>query len=643
MSILKYFILWILLLLVFDISAQKTNKSKELKSVSIVGHTNKYMIASKSMTLDSIALSTVSAGTLADMLNKYAPIYVKQNAGGLATIHFRGTSADHTAIMFNGININSLTLGHSNVSNIPTFLFNDVKVQFGSASALYGTDAIAGSIHLQNTTSWNKGLQIGVQQNIASFHNYFTGLHIGYSNARFSYSIKGYSTKQKNDFTFINYQAKDFVKNEFRLDTTKNSSVKNFGILQDIKYNISKKLQAYLSIWYEDDWHEIQPNMSANFYGGGNNEIYNKHLRTIGGLKYFSGKHKLTTDLAYIYDYQLYNNDASNTISTKSTIARVNYYNSNLLKGDLNIGMNYKYIKPEVYAYDQNLRENRFDVFLSYKRIFIKKLAVSVNLRQGFVTNYKSQFSPSLGFNYLLLKNKSHQLNIKTSYSNSFKTPTFNNRYWLPNGNPNLLPENSNTYEIGGEYNLQTKSTKINTTATVFFMDIDNWIQWVNQGGWRPINKKKVESKGLEMSLNAEQKIGKLLFGAGASFTYNIVTEVKSYSNSKLSGEQMMYSPEYMANGRLSAIYKKYFWQMNASFTGERNTESNNILESYLLLDSRLSRNFDYKNHHFSLSLAVNNILNKEYQNWQYYAMPGINYEISFRYNINITNKSKSN
>jgi len=107
-----------------------------IPEVQIKANKQQFLIGSKIQTIDSVRLSSVSGESLADMLTKQLPIYVRQDAGGLATIRFRGTSPDHTAIMFSGININSLTLGHSNISNIPMFLFDDVKVQYGSSSSL---------------------------------------------------------------------------------------------------------------------------------------------------------------------------------------------------------------------------------------------------------------------------------------------------------------------------------------------------------------------------------------------------------------------------------------------------------------------------------------------------------------------------
>lgn len=607
-----------------------------LQEVQVFAKKDKYLVGSKINKIDSIKLESVSGESLADIINNYLPIYIKQDAGGFATIRFRGTSPDHTAIMFNGININSLTLGHTNISSIPAFLFDDIKVQYGSSSSLYGTDAIGGSIQLDNKPLWNKGLDVGLQQDIGSFHSYFSGLKISFSNENFSYSLKGFRQVKKNDFPFLNTAVKDFEKNEFVKDTSRNTAIENYGILQEVTIKITEKTHAYVNVWYEDNWHQIQPNMSANYYGGSFEEIQNNHLRLVSGLKYYKGKHKLTTDLGYVYDYQLYNKNRNEIISTNSFITNVNYYNTSFLKGNLNTGINYAYIKPNVYAYDGNIEENRIDIFLAYKRTFLKRLTGSLNIRESYVSDYKSKFSPSIGINYSLLNSTKHFLDYKISVSKSYKTPTFNDRYWYPNGNPDILPEDGMNYEFNTKYLLNNKNSKIQFGLSCFYMEVDNWIQWVNLDIWRPKNIRKVQNKGLEINLESTYKISKLRFNTGVNYSLTKAIEVKSYENESASkGKQLIYTPEHLGRLFLSIDYNKWVLLTSASYTGERYNESYKMLEDYFLLNASIGKNLQFKKHAFNFNFKMNNILNKAYQNQELFAMPGRNYTISIKYLLN--------
>ena len=236
MSLKKITFLVFVFLLHFTIIGQTMDTIVLLDDVELTVKKQKFLVGSKIETVDSVRLSAVSSGSLTDMINRYLPIYIKQDAGGLSTIRFRGTSPDHTAIMFGGLNINSLTLGHSNMSNIPMFLFDDVKVQFGSSSSLYGTDAIGGSIQLDSKLKWNNGFNVEIQQDIASFGSYFTGLKFGYSNSKIQYSIKAFYQYKKNDFPFLNTAVRDFEKDKFVDDVQKNASIKKLWNITGIQF-----------------------------------------------------------------------------------------------------------------------------------------------------------------------------------------------------------------------------------------------------------------------------------------------------------------------------------------------------------------------------------------------------------------------
>lgn len=629
------------IVLVFGLSlsvmvwSQSLDSLITLQEVQVTANKDQYLVGSKIETLDSARLNSVSGESLTEILTRYLPIYIKQDAGGLSTIRFRGTSPNHTAILFNGININSLTLGHSNLSNIPMFLFDEVKIQYGSSSSLYGTDAIGGSIHLGNSPEWDKGLNIGLQQNIASFGSFFSGLKLGYSNKNIQYSVKLFRQKKENNFPFLNTAVKDFEKDEFVTDTIKNAALSNYGVLQELYLKISDKMFYYLKLWYEDNWHQIQPNMSTNYYGGSFAEIQNKNLRLISGLKYYSGKHKLTTDFGYVYDYQLYDKNLEQIISTNSFIFNVNYFNTKFLNGDLNTGVNYMHIKPDVYAYEGNIEENRVDIFASYKRKLITRLNMALNLRESIVSDYKSQFSPSLGFDYLLINSLVHTLNCKFSVSSSYKIPTFNDRYWYPNGNPDILPEKGMNYEFNTKYKFTRNKNSIYIGLTGFIMEVDNWIQWVNLDIWRPQNIKKVQNKGIELSFETTHYISEFRINHGINYSLTKAIEVKSYDyQSTSTGKQLIYTPEHLGNAFITLDYRKWHLLTSASYTGERFNQSYKILDGYFLLNTSLGKNFHLKKNTLSVNFKVNNLLNKAYQNQELFAMPGRNYRISIKYSI---------
>ena len=89
--------------------------------------------------------------SLTNLLNNNSSIYFKQNGYGMVSSpSFRGTTAQQTAVVWNGININSQLTGQTDFNTISTRNFDNVVLKAGGGSTIYGTSAIGGTVHLNN-------------------------------------------------------------------------------------------------------------------------------------------------------------------------------------------------------------------------------------------------------------------------------------------------------------------------------------------------------------------------------------------------------------------------------------------------------------------------------------------------------------
>ncbi|MFV0231755.1 Plug domain-containing protein [Empedobacter falsenii] len=96
---------------------------------------------------------------LTQVLQAQTPLYFKENGRGMVSSpSFRGTLASHTAVVWNGINVNSQTTGQTDFNLFTSNSFDGMIVKPGGGSIAYGTGAIGGTIHLLNKTEYNKGL-----------------------------------------------------------------------------------------------------------------------------------------------------------------------------------------------------------------------------------------------------------------------------------------------------------------------------------------------------------------------------------------------------------------------------------------------------------------------------------------------------
>src|SRR5918995_1492382 len=165
-------------------------------------------------------------------------IYLKTYGNNqLSTVTIRGTTASQTAVLWNGININSPTLGQTDFSLIPLFLFDEVSLQYGTGSALYGSDAIGGSIMLgQGVPRFEKGFIGTFHQEVGSFGKFNTGLKGTYGNERWEFRTKLYRSFIENDFPYespaVGYSKKQ-----------NHAAVTNYGFNQKVHLKISEKQQ----------------------------------------------------------------------------------------------------------------------------------------------------------------------------------------------------------------------------------------------------------------------------------------------------------------------------------------------------------------------------------------------------------------
>ena len=103
------------------------------------------------------SLGTRNIRSLTDVLKFNSFIYFKENGLGMVSSpSFRGTSAAHTAVIWNGININSQLNGQVDFNAISSNSYDKITVRSGGGSVLFGSGAIGGTVHLDNLINFSK-------------------------------------------------------------------------------------------------------------------------------------------------------------------------------------------------------------------------------------------------------------------------------------------------------------------------------------------------------------------------------------------------------------------------------------------------------------------------------------------------------
>ena len=194
--------------------------------------------------LDSQTIDDYYQSNLAELLQAESPIFIKSYGnGGVATTSFRGGSAAHTAILWNGLQINSPLNGLSDLSLIAVNSFENIEIQYGGSTSLWGTGAVGGSIHLESGSSnLNQHLKLG--KSIGSYGRNNTHISTSLKKNKWHFNLNVSHIKQENNFPYPNPWKTDSI------DILQHAAISQKSILSDIVYESGQNQNIRLSYWH---------------------------------------------------------------------------------------------------------------------------------------------------------------------------------------------------------------------------------------------------------------------------------------------------------------------------------------------------------------------------------------------------------
>ncbi len=599
---------------------------------------NDFTIGQKTISIDSATLEQYHNKTIAELIGQQTTIYIKQTAPGiLATTAFRGTSSQQTGFYWQGLPVNSPSLGLTDLSVLPVGLFDKISVYSGGGSSLYGSGSIGGSILLENRPSFSKGTEIVFGQAMGSYGLSQTHFSGGYSN-KIIYTRSAYTyrfTENNYDYTY----ARPNLTEERKL---KNANSLQHIFLQDVGYRLTNKDVISFHYWHQQSDREIPNAITAR---DGTAEQYDRSNRAVLQFQHAYENGFLKAKLAYFDELQVFDDPAiftDDSTNTRAYISELQYEHGFSNKTRLNAGFTASFYE----AFGSNLKgadQYQGALFAAVKHQVYKTLNAKLAIRQEFVQDVNVPITPSLGAEWAIVK---HVI-LKGNVAYNYRVPTLNDRFWSPGGNPDLKPESGWTEEVGILLSpIKTKSNTLTLEFTGYHSEIENWIQWVNVGTFfSPRNIKKVETKGFEASLNYSYTLKKvrLQLGANYGFTESITKEVELASDNSL-GQQLIFVPKHTGNAQLHVAYGNASIFYNHTVVGEAydasDNNENSIIDSYNIASLGLSYTQKYNKLSIGISAQVNNIWDRDYVVIRFRPMPRRNFLIGITIKFLNTNKA---
>lgn len=602
---------------------------KHIEEVVVSGkRPERFSPGSRTLTIDSTRLNWYTSGTLSDLLAFSLPVYFKSYGPGmLSSIAFRGTSASHTAVLWNGFNINQPSNGQTDFALLPVIAQNTIDIQYGNAGTNYGSAAIGGAVLLSSPLPFNKGYSAGIQQTVGSFDMYNTILHTKYSNHNLSLQTKLFHQRSENNFSFNNIT-------RFGNPSEKqvNAALQQYGVTQDIALSLNANNLLTIRGWYNYNNRQIPPAMGSSHRNARQKE---ENLRLLTEWNRFTRSGNTSVRIAFFDEKLIYTEEQLNSNTHIQTIqSQAEHEYSYKDKLTVKAGVELQQFYARVDGYGEDKQESRGSAFLLTKLKPFHNFQASINFRQALVEGYNPPFTPSAGLLYTFLNYRSHSFSIKSNAARSYRVPTLNERFWQVGGNLNIKPEKSWSYENGLVHQWKKEHLILNSELTHYFMKVDDWIQWqpTMQGFWSPVSVMQVNPKGIEFTSDLNFRSRRIKGILGTAYSYTASTISKSYSSTMQdTGKQLMYVPLHngVAYGNLD--YRGFMVGANLSYTGFRYTSNSNTdwLNSYMLMNIIAGKTLYYNHTSFHISGKINNLLDKSYQNMENRPMPGRNFQIS--------------
>ncbi len=599
-----------------------------LQEVTIQGlPLQRFSVGNKVETIDSASIGEFQGGSLADLLLQRTPLYLKTYGSGmLSTPSFRGTSASHTAVMWHGININSASLGLSDFSIIPVFAMDQVAIHYGGSSSLFGSDAIGGTIDLSSSPAFGQGLRTELRQEIGSFDHYFTSLAVKFGHQKLALKTGVFHRYLENDFPFVNT-----TRFNSPSERQNNATIRQAGIVQDIYIKTSTRNYISINAWANQSDRQIQPTMTNR---QSDDHQKDRNIRTAANYHHHSAWGYSNIRGGYIYDLINFNGSSSTINRLYGAVQHEVDLGS---RWNIRIGGDWNHIIADVPGHGRRIKEDRNDVFILSRFSPSDKLQFHLNVRKPMVSGFKTPVAPSLGTAFTFWQQQKRQLTWKASVAKNYRVPTLNDRFWSPGGNPAITPETSINTTTGLVYSKQANHQNHQIELSLYNNVVDDWIIWIpGDTFWSPENLKKVQARGIELSHRLDLQVGVVKVQSTLAYLFSKTTSISSDIPEE-KGMQLPYTPLHSGSFHTRMSYKSWTINPALNYTGRRYTTSfqDRDLPAYALVDIRFGKVFQWQEQALHFGLAINNITDKVYQNYEYRAMPGRNFTVSIKYNIN--------
>ncbi len=414
--------------------------------------------------IDAVGVNVVDRGT----------------AGSQSSLSIRGSEAAQVLVLLDGVRLNSAQNGQFNPANLPVSLgqIERIEILRGSASALYGSNAMAGVVQIITRRPKEA---VGGSLGLYESRNQTRG---GSGSISGTAGAVDFRLGGGRDFSHGYRDNSDMEAN--RLDG-------QLGIMLAEKHRL--EFQAFVldkengapgtrtSPQPEDRQQDDQLLLSARLLSTLGESLlntrvgYNRRLSRFDDPNFWMGAKKSRHEL-------------------KTGVLETQW--------EKNVGIHQLVFGGDYYYDDLDSSENgqrhqqRGAVFGLYRVEPMEGVQLLAGLRWDDHSDFDGEASPRVGASYTFKDGT----RLRAGVGKAFRAPTLNDRFWPDDGftvgNPNLTPETAWEYEVGAERSFDGKGR---IGVALFRRDVKDLIEWApgSGGKWSPSNVGQARILGVEV------------------------------------------------------------------------------------------------------------------------------------------------
>jgi vitamin B12 transporter len=554
---------------------------------------------------------------LQDWIALATPLSFRTYGTGTATISARGTGASHTALLWNGINIQNSLTGIVDLPIVEAGANDKIAVKLGAGTALFGSNAMGATIQLDNEKPRENGLNASLNMGRGSFDYQQLSTQFRYRKKFIAGVTRLSQQTADNDFSFRNTAIIGMP-----LQRAVNADFAHFNLTQHLYIDFAKAHALNIHFWHSQNHRALTPVMTAT----NTNEVLRDTstrlvAEWIGGFGAFVVKARS----AWTRDNNSYESDiiknSKNKIENFIHEFEVNRAVSKYY--ELRFGSNATSERSLSNNLEGIPQRNRFAFFLNQNFNFSKRQKISLNIRQEISDKAALPLTFSVGAQQVLFPSSPNTYRLRGSFSRVYNLPAFNDLYWKNLGNRALQAERGYSRELGVSITKEKAKFRWHNDFTLFYLNLKNRILWLPENGiFRPNNLKKMYSYGIEYMGKIAWEKKAWLFELSPQYQL-----ARSYEGSN-SRKQLIYVPMHNANLTFSSTYRQFGLLWHQQFSSERNMTGSETTGAFALSNANCFYTIPLKKVKIRAGFKVNNIFNADYQMVQYYPNPRRNYKL---------------